>query len=187
MQSRPQPPAPEYLGPARFVGGRQELNPLRRIVIHCTVSPCERGGARNVARYFRDSVTRPSSAHYIVDPGEVVQVVGDHTVAFHAPPNTDTIGVELCDMQGGPIARWEDANHRAMLQRAAELVAELCLAYDVPRRRLGHLRLRAGQRGITGHVDVSRAWGQTNHSDPGDGFPWATFMNLVRAEVRGCA
>lgn len=177
------PPEPVYLGPAKFYGGEQR-SPFKRIVIHCTVSPTERGGARNVARYFRQTVTRPSSCHYIVDPFEAVQVVGDHTVAFHAPPNGGldggTIGVELCDPQSGPADRWFDELHQRMLRRAARLVARLALAYDVPIEKLGPRDLVGGARGICGHVDVSYAWRQTSHTDPGDAFPWGLFFRLVR-------
>lgn len=177
------PPDPAYLGPAKWHGGRQELSPLKRVVIHCTVSPCTPGGARATAAYFEHN-TSPGSAHYVVDPGEVVQCVGDHTVAYHAPPNSDTIGVELCDPQAGSPARWADANHRAMLARAAELVARLCLAYDLPIKRIGPVRLRLGMRGICGHVDVSQTWHQSDHTDPGVGFPWDDFMGLVQKAAK---
>jgi len=176
-------PSPPYVGPAKFHGTRSN-KPLRRVVIHGTVSPCAPGGARSIAAYFRKTVTRPSSAHYVVDPGEVVQVVFDSWVAYHAPPNSGSIGVELCDPVAGSPARWKDANHVAMLARAAHLVAGLCLAYGIPLRKVGPAGLRIGRRGICGHVDVSNAWHQTTHTDPGAGFPWDQFMALVKEEAK---
>ena len=184
MSTKVPPPAPPYLGPAKFHGGPQALHPLKRIVMHCTVSPCAPGGARANANYFVHTVTTPSSAHYVVDPGETVQVVYDHQIAYHAPPNTDTLGVELCDPQTGSPARWGDTNHHAMLLRAAKLVAQLALAYDVPIRKVGSLQLRLGLRGICGHVDVTNAWHQTTHTDPGDGFPWDAFMAMVNQAAK---
>ena len=172
-------PAPTYLGPAKFHGGSGN-KPIDRIVIHCTVSPCVKGGARNIAAYFRDRVTRPSSAHYVVDPGEVVQTVWDSVVAYHAPPNDHSLGVELCDPMTGPGSRWRDDDHEAMLRHAAELVAGLCAAYNVPVRHVTPAQLRAGERGICGHADVRDAWHQTTHYDPGETFPWAHFLKLVR-------
>ena len=171
------PPSPPFIA-ARWHGGAQ--TPAKRIVIHGTVSPCEAGGARNIAHFFATE-TNKTSAHYVVDPGEVIQCVGDHTVAYHAPPNQDSIGVELCDPVTGSAARWNDANHTAMLERAADLVAQLCLAYKVPIVKLSSGQLVAGQHGICGHVDVSNAWHQTTHTDPGAGFPWDRFMTLVKA------
>lgn len=172
------PPAPPYVGPAKFHGG-SDNKPITRVVIHCTVSPCVEGGADATARYFRESVTRPSSAHYVVDPGATRQVVYDSVEAYHAPPNRGSIGVELCDPQTGPETRWADDAHEAMLRRAARLVARLCLANGVPITKLGPADLLAGKHGICGHVDVSNAWHQTTHTDPGAGFPWPHFMQLV--------
>lgn len=175
------PPSPPMI-PARWVGDGSNM-PVRRIVMHSTVSPCERGGARAVARYFA-TTTRPSSAHYVVDPGEVVQCVGDSRVAYHAPPNAGSIGVELCDYPSKQsAARWEGENHKAMLRRAARLVAQLCLAYDVPPYYVGWVGARAGRHGITTHWNISRAFRQTDHWDPGK-WPRRRFMRMVRKHVR---
>lgn len=172
------PPAPPYLGPAAHTSSGSN-KPIDRIVIHCTVSGCVYGGARDIARYFR-SQSAGGSAHYTVDPGEAIQSVYDGVIAWHAPPNGHSLGVELCDPMTGPDSRWQDKNHEAMLQEAAVLVAQLCLAYGVPIVRLSVADLKAGKRGICGHVDVSGAFKQSSHWDPGPAFPWKHFMDLVR-------
>src|SRR5690348_5937428 len=76
-------PNPVYLGPAAHTSPGNN-KPINRIVIHSTVSPCVEGQARNSALYFR-SPSAGGSAHYVVDPGEVVQVVYDGVIAWHAP------------------------------------------------------------------------------------------------------
>lgn len=176
------PPTPPYLGPA-YRHGDDDNKPIRRIVIHSTVSPCELGGARRIAGYFR-STAAGGSAHYVVDPGETVQVVYDSTVAYHAPPNQHSLGVELCDYPvADDAARWRDQPHRMMLDRAAMLVAQLCLAYGVPPVWRGRLALRAGAHGITTHAEVSQAFGQSTHWDPG-AWPRRRFMRKVRRNIR---
>lgn len=177
------PPNPKYVGPVKF-HGRATNKPIKRLVVHGTTgaNSCRDGYAELIANYFRSGVTRPSSAHYVVDPSVVLQMVYDSVVAYHAPPNGNSIGVELCDPVVGKLARWKDAEHTAMLKRAATLFAELCLAYNVPIRKVGYLGLRAGRRGICGHVDVGKAWGQTSHWDPG-AFPWSRFIGMVKAEA----
>lgn len=162
-------------------GGAQTA--ISRIVIHATVSPCIKGGARNVARYFQ-SDDAGGSAHYVVDPSEIVCCVRDNVVAYHAPPNTGSIGVELCDPQKGTADRWQDAAHEAMLRRAADLVRDLAAKHDVPLKRLSVADLKAGKRGICGHVDISNAFGRTDHGDPdmGGKFPWTHFMQLINEE-----
>lgn len=177
------PPSPVYLGPADKHSGPGN-KPIRRIVIHCTVSPCERGGARNIAAYFRSDAAR-GSAHYVVDPGEKVQVVWDSVIAWHAPPNEGSIGVELCDplisvaWDRAHADRWFNDDHQAMLRKAARLVARLGLAYGVPLEKIGPAQLKAGREGVCGHDDVSEAFGQSSHWDPGPSFPWRTFMAMV--------
>lgn len=170
----------KFMQAARHGGSQSQVN---RIVIHATVSPCVRGGAMNVARYFQSSKAG-GSAHYTVDPGEIVASVREGTIAYHAPPNTSTIGIELCDPQKGPGSRWADGDHEAMLRLAAGLVRQVAKRWDVPLRRLTVAEVKAGKRGICGHVDVSNAFRQTDHSDPGPDFPWAHFMALVKGEPK---
>lgn len=172
------PPSPPYLGPAAHtsVGDNR---PIRRIVIHSTVGPTKAGSARAIAAYFR-SKTAGGSAHYVVDADEVVQVVYDGVIAWHAPPNRGSLGVEMCDYPHPTSkARWKDADHRAMLERTAVLVAQLALAYDVPIRWRGVRGLRAGWTGITTHAAVAQAFRQSTHWDPG-AWPRRRFMRKVR-------
>lgn len=178
------PPSPPYI-PANLTGGSQSR--IDRIVIHGTVSPgtyC--GAAEDLGHYFHTLQAPPAgrwaSCHYGVDPCETRQYVYDHTIAYHAPPNENSVGIELCDPQSGPDSRWDDAEHERMLDRAADLVRQLCLAYDIPMRWLMPDELAAGARGITDHENVGAAWGQTSHTDPG----WSVsrsddFMRRVRS------
>ena len=192
----PRPPAPDrpYTGPpSKSTTG--DNKPIDRIVVHSTVSPCEPGGARNISRYFR-SPQAGGSAHYVVDPQEAVQSAWDSVICWHAPPNRHSIGVEMCDIPG-PVPgdnvstarrkamrrvwRWRRDNQLAMLRRTARLVAELCAAYGVPPRFLDAAALRKGQRGVTTHAQVSKAWRQSTHWDPG-WWPRYRFMRWVRAD-----
>lgn len=175
-------PAPRYLGPPRHHGPATN-KPIHLITLHSTVSPCQVGQARATAHYFQET-DRDASAHYIVDPGEVIQATLDSVVAFHAPPNGGTLGVEMCDMPDAKSARrWRDKAHRQMFGRATRLVAELCLAYEVPPYYRSARALRQGKRGVTTHAQVSLAFGQTNHWDPG-AWPRRAFMFAVRRHVK---
>lgn len=166
---------------ARHHGGPQTP---KAVVLHGTVSSDNKGTARNIANWWAGPTSPVTSAHYVVDPGTDIQCVGDHTVAYHCGYNTGSIGVEFCDEQTGPASRWADADSTAILKRAATLVAQLCLAYNIEPKRPSVADLkRKGPHGIYGHNDSRLAFGYTSHTDPRD-FPWAKFIGLVRAEVR---
>lgn len=152
--------------------------PITRIVMHGTVSPCRTGQARATAEMFA-TTKRDASTQYVVDPGEVVQCVKDTVVAYGAPPNKGAIHIEQCDPQAGKVTRWQDDNHQAMLHRAAALTAVLCHKYSIPIRKIDATDLKRGKKGICGHSDVSAAWHQTTHTDPGVGYPWEQFIKLV--------
>lgn len=171
-------PAPAFIA-ARWKGGRQTP---RLIVMHSAVCPCRKGAARGVANYFART-SRKASAHYSVDPYEVIQSVGDHSVAYHCGYNQDSIAVEFCEYPSQKKSRWDDAPHRAMEKRAARLVAELCLAYGIRPYFVGAVQLRLGIKGVTTHVEMSRAFRRSDHWDPG---AWRRyrFMREVRRQVR---
>ncbi len=195
-----QPPAPRYIGPPAHSSG-DDNKPILRIVIHSTVSKCEVGGAEQIARYFTTDAAG-GSAHYTVDPETVIQAAWDSVVCWHAPPNQNTLGIEMCDIPGpvpgdkrGTAAwkaarrawRWARPEQRAMLRRTARLTAELAVAYNVPIRFLTVTALRsgghAGARGITTHANTSLAFTQSTHWDPGF-WPKASFMRQVRAHAK---
>lgn len=189
-------PSPFYAGPPAHDSGEGN-KPIARIVIHSTVSPCEPGGARDIAAYFR-SQAAGGSAHYVIDPDEVVQAAWDSVVCWHAPPNAHSLGNEMCDIPGpvpddkrGTAAwkslrrswRWTRRNQRDMLRRTAKLTAQQALAYDVPIRWVGVRRLRAGKHGITTHANVSKAFHESTHWDPGF-WPRHHFMRMVRRHAK---
>lgn len=174
------PPSAPFI-PARNRGGSQTP---KAIVLHGTVSSDNAGTARQIATWWNGPTSPVSSAHYTVDPKEVIQSVGDHTVAFHCGFNQDSIAVEFCDEQQGPANRWQDADSQAILHRAARLVAELMLAYKIKLVRPTTAALkRKGPHGVYGHNDSRLAFGGTTHTDPKD-FPWEQFFGFVRLEVK---
>lgn len=166
-------------------GPKTNLIPTR-ITVHCTVSPCVAGGAMVTAHYFHVETSRPASAHWVFDPKFSVRCLTDNTVGYHAPPNQHSLGYEMTDPQGkAKVARWRDANHLAMMARCARQVAADCKKYKIPVVKLSAADLRAGKHGIAGHADVSAAWHETTHTDPGLGFPWSVFIGMVKSYYGG--
>lgn len=190
------PPSPDFIPahPDNYTEGGNF--PLKWIVIHSTVSPCVPGGARNIARYFQKPGLQ-SSAHYITDPAENIQSVGDHDIAYHCGFNQGSLGEEMCDIPGpvpddkpGTAAwkaakrawRWAKPNQWKMLNRVARLTARNCLSRGIPIRFVGVKGLRAGKHGITTHANMSKAFKRSTHWDPGF-WPRRAFILMVKAHA----
>ena len=193
MARRPAPPSP----PAPFGGipanhSGQGNHPPTRVVVHSAVTPCTRGMARRLAQMNRDGSTG-GSWHYATDPGEAIQCSWDRYVCWHAPPNGGSLGVEMADTPGPrpkgrtrqalwnlrKVWRWRGKDHQALLEVTADLVGDLVAAYGLPPVFLSPSDLRKGRRGWTTHANVSRAFGQSTHWDPG-WWPRRKFGRLVR-------
>lgn len=157
------------------------------VVIH-TIEIAERAdSAESAARWFAQASAQVS-AHYTVDADSVVQCVRDQDIAWHARGgNRASIGIELAGRAAQSAREWDDPYSRAVLRRAAGLAAEICARYAIPVRRIRAPGLVKGLRGITGHLDVSRAFGQSDHWDPGPAFPWRRFLAAVRSAERSAA
>lgn len=157
----------QIIGYSGHMSGKQSV--IDQIVFHSTVSPCVPGGALNNARWFQN----PNSgglAHYVVDPVEVIQCCPDDVICWHAPPNPRKIGIELCDWSQGDPNRWNDYAHKRMLKLARMLGHELAHTHNVPLVYVDAAGLRVNKRGFTTHYEVSQAFHQSDHTDPGPGF-----------------
>lgn len=155
-----------------------------RVVIHSTEPnlgyprSSAAGQAHSTAIYF----TMPSaggSAHYIVDGSAEEHCVADSHIAWHAPPNPRSIGIEICGQAAYTRAQWLSAEVWPAVELAARRTADLCQRYKIPVVKINATDLLNGAHGICGHVDVSQAWHQTTHTDPGLNFPWAEFLAAV--------
>ncbi|MGV0868457.1 peptidoglycan recognition protein family protein [Corynebacterium kalidii] len=80
-----------------------------------------------------------------------------------------------------PRSLW--LHHMRQLEKGADVVADWCRRYGIPPVKLTADQVRAGQRGICGHAEISGAWRETDHTDPGPNFPWDVFINLVKQRL----
>jgi N-acetyl-anhydromuramyl-L-alanine amidase AmpD len=154
---------------------------VRLLVIHDMEFPETLTAAEDVARYFQKP-DKPSSAHVCVDTNSVVQCVKDNNVAFAAPgANHDGIQIELAGYGKQSRADWLDEYSFPMLHLGADVTAQYCLKYSIPPIHLTNQALKLGQAGIIGHYQATQVYAQSDHTDPGAGFPWDVFLRLVQA------
>lgn len=191
------PPSPPVVGGIPKNHSGTSNHPVEVVVIHSAVMACKPGAARLLGAWNRDGTTG-GSWHYSTDPEETIQCSYDRFVCWAAPPNPKKLHVEMADWPG-PVPgdapgtarykaarrswRWAKTEQRKMLRRTAELTAELCLAYDLPLVFLSVADLQAGKKGITVHANVSLAFHQSVHWDPGF-WPRRAFMRMVRAHAQ---
>lgn len=157
------------------------------VVLHTMEAPEKPSTAENVAAWFASDISPVASAHYCIgsDPvGGVYQCVREADVAFHAPgANSNGVGIEHEGYAKQSPADWQDETSLITLERSAELVAQICLRYAIPPKRLRASELRAGEKGIAGHADVSEAFRGSSHWDPGPSYPWDAYLRRVEEHM----
>lgn len=153
------------------------------IVVHTMEAPEKPNTAEGCAVYFQ-SAAAGGSAHYCVDADSIVQCVQEKDEAAGAPgANHDGIHIEFAGYAKQSAEDWSDVYSTAMLDRGAKLTAQICKRRDIPVRWLLPHELRAGERGITSHANVSEAFKRSTHWDPGPSFPVGRFLRLIRENL----
>lgn len=152
------------------------------VVVHTTEGSARDGSAENGAAYDARR-TDGTSTHYFHDSDSTVQCVETRDIAHTARGEGNRRGIhhELCTKISK--ADWSDAYHSAMLKRAAKQAARDCKKWGIPVIKLTPAAVKAGQRGICGHADISEAFKQSTHTDPGKNFPWDRFIGMIKAEL----
>jgi len=152
------------------------------IVIHTTEGSAHGTSAEDGAAYDQRR-TDGTSAHYYVDSNSVIQCVRttDRANTARATGNARGIHYELCGR--AYQIDWSSAYAQAMLKLAARQAARDAKKHGIPVRRLTVAQMRSGLKGFVGHIDITNAWGETDHTDPGPKFPWSQFLSLVNAAM----
>ncbi len=155
--------------------------------MHSMEFPEKGDTAENVAWFFQNPKDKKGnpvqvSAHLCVDNDSIVQCVMDNNVAFAAPGvNHDGIHIEQAGFARQTRAEWLDPFGILMLNLSANAAAQYCLKYNIPVKHLTNVELKAGEKGIIGHVQATAVFKPNKgHTDPGTGFPWDHFMERVQ-------
>lgn len=191
MQS-PEFPELPFVPPKAFGKGRDGRR-VMYAVVHYTAGSERATSAEDGAAYDQRR-TDGTSTHFFCDQNSTVQCVltADRANAAFSKGNRLGVHFELC----GTVqtrAQWLDAASYGTLEQAARWIARVCLKYGLPARRLTVAETRAawdvpnngGPRGIVGHVDITSAYGQGDHTDPGTAFPWDVLLGMVNVSMSG--
>jgi N-acetyl-anhydromuramyl-L-alanine amidase AmpD len=169
---------------SNYATGRQGYQPIW-VVLHCTDAPYQDNYPANLAKYWAGNNTQVS-VHFGVSDTMVYQYVSMDDTAFQTrnPGNLRGIGMELAGLSSWSRNEW--MAHKLMMRRAAQLVAEITLAYGLKTQPqlLTKAQLVARQSGLTCHHDLTEAFAGT-HTDPGPNFPWDFFYSELKIALAG--
>lgn len=95
--------------------------------------------------------------------------------------NSRSVNMEICGW-----ARWSRDEwlgpQRGRLVQAANWARQMCDKFGIPKRYIGAAGVARGESGIIGHVDYTNGAKDGNHWDPGPGFPWDVFIEMVKGD-----
>jgi N-acetyl-anhydromuramyl-L-alanine amidase AmpD len=139
----------------------------------------------DVAAMFAGPLAKPRSCTWVVDADSITRCVPPVMTAWHCghTGNARCEGVELCGLAKQSRAEWFDEMSLRTLCIAARLVAMRCTEYEIDPVFVNAEQLRNGYRGITTHAEISLAWHESDHDDPGPHFPMDEFIAAVRAAL----
>ena len=158
-------------------------NKIRLIVIHTMECGESVGKAKQVWNWFQGKSSPKASAHYMVDNKEVFQLISDDDTAWAVDDyelNQHSISIELAGSASQSVSQWNDVYSTAELGVAEKLASELSKKYGIPAVKLSPADIIAGKSGFCGHVDITVAKKiKGGHTDPGQNFPWVTFLKNI--------
>ena len=138
------------------------------------------GGNSNVFGYLERNWGTGSYQTMVDFDGEEVRIVPDNKQAWGAMPQGNSRGLHTCVMGRAGWSRDRWMQEGKMLERTAMRYAEWSKLYDIPLVKITSHQARAGERGIVGHADISDAWDESDHWDPGPDFPFDVVIERAK-------
>lgn len=146
----------------------QADNDKQFIAQHTTESE---SGNTNVIGYLER--TKAGSYQTMVDfDGEEVRMVPDDKQAWGAMGQGNQRGLHVCAMGRAEWSRDRWLQEGKLLERTAMRYAAWSQEYGIPLVKISPAQARNGERGVVGHLDISEAFGESDHWDPGYNFPY---------------
>lgn len=161
---------------ADLVPYREQMNGLwndadntkQLIVQHTTESE---GGNTSVVGFLER--TQNGSYQTMVDfDGEEVRMAPDNKQAWAAMTQGNRRGLHVCAMGRAEWARDRWLQEGKLLERTAMRYAEWSRLYGIPLAKISGADAANGVRGIVGHIDITEAFHESDHWDPGHDFPY---------------
>lgn len=166
----------EYAGPARNSSAHEGI--WAYIAIHNTSNDATPAEEASYARRRTDDV----SCHVVADPYAVLQILSLDRNSWHAGSSWGNSKAISFEFKGKNT--WSSDYWRTVIDRSAPVIAECCVLWAIPVRRLTVEEARKKvMKGFVTHDDMRQAWGGTTHTDPGPNFPMEYLLTRVKEEM----
>lgn len=184
----PRRPAPQGGPVERFTwdwahkfgfGKARPTSNIQAIFVHTTENALS-ASAQSVAKWQADS--QSGSYHVLVQrDGATLRENTDNWMAWSAGPTANWRGLHISCVARARMSRAEWLREDKMLRSVANQIAVWSRRYNIPLVRISAAEVRHGKRGVCGHSEASAAWRESDHTDPGNGFPFDVVLAYARA------
>jgi hypothetical protein len=153
------------------------------IAIHNTSNTASAANEASYATRRTDGV----SAHIYVDGTELIQSIDLLARTGHAGSsngNENAVSVEITGLNSWTRQQWLDRVNWSALGSA---LAWVCKQFGIQVRHASVAEMKSNPRvrAFYSHDDMRRAWGGTDHTDPGGNFPWDRLFQAVSSAGGG--
>lgn len=132
-----------------------------------------------MARY-QLSPAAGGSYHIVIDvDGKTARENDDEFIPWSAGPTANRAGHHISLAGQAAFSRDTWLSRTKQIEKLIDVIASYCREYGYPPVIRFAGDLTAGKWGISTHAAASIAWGESDHTDPGRGFP----LDVVAAKV----
>lgn len=128
--------------------------------------------AAAMARY-QQSPAAGGSYHLVIDrDGKTVRENDDEFIPWAAMFTGNRAGWHISLAGRAAFTREQWLARPSQLNKLAEVLAAYSKAKNIPLVKLSPAEVKQRKRGVAGHADITAAWGESDHTDPGAAFPY---------------
>lgn len=149
-------------------------NTHQAIIVHTTEGDTAQGAI--------DQLRKDGNSYHIVidENAKERRLLNDDEQAGAAMAHGNQVGLHVA-LTGRSGQKWSEGTLKTLGARMRAWSDK----FGIPLKKIDASALRDGTKGIAGHADVSGAWHETDHTDPGGDFPWDNAIG--KAKIAGNA